>query len=99
MPSPLDPQADSPRRFQRNAEAFGSERRDIEPGGAIDGANTDFTLGDRPREGSLTVYLNGLRLVAEDDWTTAFDAVTGAFTITLATAPAVADVLRVDYRA
>jgi hypothetical protein len=44
--------------------------RDAEiPAGTLNGLNNTFTLVETPIEGSLKVYLNGLRLTLEQDYT------------------------------
>jgi hypothetical protein len=64
------------------------------PSGAINGSNTTFTLANTPVAGSEHVYLNGILqdVGAGNDYT-----ISGA-TITMLTAPATGEKLRVSYR-
>lgn len=63
------------------------------PTGAIDGANTAFTLASNPSpDSSLRVYLNGARLKVTTDY-----SLSGT-TLTLVTAPPEGSILTVDYR-
>jgi hypothetical protein len=92
----LDPQSESLRRLGRNAETWGNETLDEVPAGTVNGVNADFTLINRPREDTLRIYNNGLRLAPITDFTTSL--VAGVFTVTFVTAPATGDLLRADYR-
>lgn len=64
------------------------------PSGTINGSNTAFTLANSPTAGTVSLYLNGVRLQpgAGNDYT-----ISGA-TITMLYAPATGDQLLADYR-
>lgn len=62
------------------------------PGGSINGSNVTFTLANTPTSGSPHLFLNGLRLVLNTDY-----SISG-LTITMGSAPQTADSLIVDYR-
>lgn len=61
------------------------------PSGTINGSNVTFTLANTPISGTEHVYLNGQLLTTTTDYT-----ISGA-TITMVTAPATGDILRVTY--
>jgi phage-related tail fiber protein len=63
------------------------------PSGLVNGANTSYSLANTPVSGTERVYLNGIRLEpgAGNDYTIS------TATITMLTAPATGDKLRVDY--
>ncbi len=61
------------------------------PNGLINGVNGIFTISSTPIEGSLRVYLNGLRLKNTVDYTRI------GLTITMSTIPYEDDILQVDY--
>lgn len=62
------------------------------PSGAIDGSNTDFDLSNAPEGGTLDVFLNGVFLTENEDYT--FSGVT----ITLVAPPVSGDRLTVTYQ-
>ena len=64
------------------------------PTGTINGSNTAFTLANIPASGTVTLYLNGVRLQpgAGNDYTLSTN------TITMLYAPATGDQLLADYR-
>jgi len=62
------------------------------PGGTIDGSNTNFTLANTPKSGTEEVYLNGLLQDPTNDYTISSN------TITFLSAPKVGDRIRVSYR-
>jgi hypothetical protein len=62
------------------------------PTGAVNGSNTTFTLAQMPLEAeAVDVYLNGLKQIPGTDY-----SVSGV-DITFTTAPAVGQILRVEY--
>lgn len=61
------------------------------PTGAVNGANTTFTLANTPETGTVQVYQNGLLQSPTDDYTIVTD------TITMNDAPATGDKIRVAY--
>jgi len=62
------------------------------PTGAVDDVNDEFVLANTPLDGSVKVYLNGLRLKVSTGY-----AISGV-TITMTVAPTTGDILLVDYR-
>jgi hypothetical protein len=61
------------------------------PAGAVNGANTAFTLANTPVTGSVQVFVNGVR----QKYTTDYTVATG--TITFVTAPFTGDYIDVVY--
>lgn len=62
------------------------------PSGAINGSNTAFTLSSAPEEGdAVLVFLDGLKLKKTTDY-----SISGT-TLTMVTAPAIAQELTVHY--
>lgn len=70
---------------------YGSPIRNEVPTGTINGTNTNFSLANSPATGSVTLYLNGVRLKPTDDYT-----ISGA-NITMVTAPVSGDNFLADY--
>ena len=65
---------------------------DETPSGTINGSNTAFTLSQTPNENeSVNLYLDGLKLTAGVDYTLSGSS------ITMTTAPAIAQLLRANY--
>ncbi len=61
------------------------------PSGTVNGSNVTFTLANTPTSGTEHVYLNGQLLTATTDYTIS------SATITMVTAPATGDIIRVTY--
>lgn len=62
------------------------------PTGSVNGSNTNFTLANTPKTGSVKVFLNGVRQKVTTDYT-----ISGT-TITFLVAPATNDIILCDYR-
>jgi hypothetical protein len=61
------------------------------PSGVVDGSNTIFTIAASPKAGSERIYVNGIRMRREADYTIS------DVTITLVTSPPVDSNILVDY--
>jgi len=75
-----------------NAQSLQKFWVDVTPTGTINGSNLVFTLAQTPVENdAVDVFLDGLKQTAGTDY-----SVSGV-TITFTTAPAIGQILRVDY--
>jgi len=71
---------------------FGNFVEGENPTGDIDDVNDVFELANEPIDGSVKVYLNGIRQKETDDYTISGD------TITFNTPPTTGDTILIDYR-
>lgn len=75
-----------------NEAAVGEFVHDETPSGAVDGANTTFTLANTPTAGTVIVYEGGVRKLLTTDFTLSGTTITFTYT------PPNGSYVRVDYR-
>jgi hypothetical protein len=98
MPNELNHNARGDDGHNRNWQRLGNFVNDEVPTPDAVLTTTLFTLANPPREGTLKLLKNGLRLRLTTDYTVAYDATTKVFSITLLVALAPGDWLVADYR-